>query len=61
MEFLGPPLFPWIKIKGVSLNVVARVIFRLIGNCIGRTVEVDEKTSGKESLKEGRRKVIVDR
>lgn len=35
--------------------------FRLIGDCVGRTVEVDERTQKMELLKEGRIKILLDK
>lgn len=34
-------------------------VFRLIEECLGRIVEVDERTLKKEALKEGRIKVLL--
>ena len=35
-------------------------MFRLIGDCVGKTVEVDARTREKEVLKEGRVQVLLN-
>lgn len=43
MEVLGSPRSPtWVKVKGLPLQAWHEGVFRLIGDCIGRTVELDE-------------------
>lgn len=42
MECMGPPPNPvGLKIQGAPLHVWHEDVFKLIGNCLGRTVEVD--------------------
>lgn len=61
MEVLGPPLYPiWVTMKGVLLHAWHEDIFRMIGNCIGRTLEVDQRTISQEVLEEGRIKVVLE-
>eukprot|EP00268_Persea_americana_P062626 TRINITY_DN80456_c0_g1_i1.p2 TRINITY_DN80456_c0_g1~~TRINITY_DN80456_c0_g1_i1.p2 ORF type:complete len:156 (-),score=29.04 TRINITY_DN80456_c0_g1_i1:37-504(-) len=61
MECLGQPPRPcWIKIKGVPLHAWHEEVFKLLGGCFGRTVEVDEKTIKEEHFVEGRTKVLLD-
>lgn len=62
MEWLGSPLrCSWIKVKGMPLQAWHEGVFRLVGNCLGRTVEVDKKTVQKDYLKESRIRVQVDK
>lgn len=62
MEVLGTPPSPiWVKIKGVPLQAWHEEAFRLIiGDCAGKTVEVDARTHEKEVLKEGRVQVLLN-
>lgn len=50
-----------LKIQGVPLHVWDEEIFSLIGNCLGRTVEIDHQTSNKKCLEAGRVKVLLDK
>lgn len=60
MEVLGsPPISPWVEIEGLPLQAWHEGIFKLLGDCIGRTVDVDERTQKKEFLMEGRIKVLI--
>lgn len=62
MECMGSPPSPvGLKIQGVPLHVWDAEILRLMGNCLGRTVEVDCRTSNKKCLEAGRVKVLLDR
>lgn len=47
VRFYGVPLHTW------------REVFRLLGDCLGSTLEVDQLTSSKEVLTHGRVKVLV--
>eukprot|EP00268_Persea_americana_P009406 TRINITY_DN13780_c0_g1_i5.p1 TRINITY_DN13780_c0_g1~~TRINITY_DN13780_c0_g1_i5.p1 ORF type:complete len:144 (-),score=29.00 TRINITY_DN13780_c0_g1_i5:31-462(-) len=61
MEVLGTPPNPiWVKVKGVPLQAWHEGVFRLIGDCAGKTVEVDVRTREMEELKEGRVQVILN-
>eukprot|EP00268_Persea_americana_P002365 TRINITY_DN10711_c0_g2_i1.p1 TRINITY_DN10711_c0_g2~~TRINITY_DN10711_c0_g2_i1.p1 ORF type:complete len:318 (-),score=66.73 TRINITY_DN10711_c0_g2_i1:542-1495(-) len=61
MEVQGPPATTvWVRIKGVPLQVWHEEVFKLLGYCLGRTVEVDSGTVHKDSLREGRVKVLLD-
>ena len=54
MEVLGfSPSTCWVKIKGLPLQARHKGVFRLIGDCVGKTVEVDVRTQKKEILKAG--------
>lgn len=58
---MGPPPNPvGLKIQGAPLHVWHEDVFKLIGNCLGRTVEVDCRTANKDCLEAGRVKVILD-
>ena len=61
MEILGTALNPiWVKVKGVPLQAWHEGVFRLIGDCAGKTVEVDKRTREMEALKEGRVQVLLN-
>lgn len=61
MECMGfPPRPCWIKIKNMPLHVWHEEVFKLLGECLGHTVEVDKNTAQKEHLKDGRIKVLLD-
>lgn len=57
----SPPSPVGLKIQGVPLHVWDAEVFRLIGNCLGWTVEVDCRTANKECLGAGRVKVLLDK
>lgn len=58
MEVIGSPPCPrWIKFFGVPLQVWKEGISRLLGDCLGCTLEVDRVTILKEVLTHGRVKV----
>lgn len=60
MEVLGSPPNPtWVMIKGLLLQVLHVGVFRLLGECLGRIMEVDERTLKKEALKKGILKVLL--
>lgn len=60
MEVIGSPPCPrWVKISGVPLQVWREWVFRLLGGCLGRTVEVDPNTISKEVLTHGRLKILA--
>lgn len=63
MEHLGPPPCPsWVRVKGIPLHVWHEEVFRLIGNCLGRTVEIDERIRSMEGdLQRGRIKVLLNK
>lgn len=45
MECLGHPPRPcWIKIRGMHLHAWQEDVFKLVGECLGCTIDVDEKT-----------------
>lgn len=57
MEILGSSPCPvWVRFKGVPLQAWHKDIFKLLGDCVGRIVEVDKKTAQKKILREGRAK-----
>ena len=61
IEILGTPPNPiWVKVKGVPLQAWHEGGFRLIGDCAGKTVEVDITTREMEALKEGRVQVLLN-
>lgn len=58
MEVIGaPPSSRWVRILGVPLHVWRVGVFRLLGDCLGQTLEVDQATISKEVLSHGRVKV----
>lgn len=62
MEYLDPPPSPsWVRVKGVPLHVWDEEVFRLVGNCLGRTAEIDGYTSSMVNLQEGRIKVLLNK
>lgn len=62
MEFQGSPVWPiWVNMRGVPINAWNEEVFRLLGNCLGRTVLGDSKTSRKEDLEGCQVKVLIDR
>lgn len=61
MEIQGHPLHPyWIRMKGAPLHVWRESIFRKLGNCFGRTLEVDWQTILQENLQFVCVKVLLD-
>lgn len=61
MEVWGPLPTPiWVTMKVVPLHIWHEEAFRMIGNCIGCTMEVDQKTNAKEVLEEGKIKVVLE-
>lgn len=55
MEVLASLAKPrWLKISGVPMHTWREGIFRLIGKCVGSTLEVDPRTSSKEIITHGR-------
>ena len=61
MEVLGSPPCPvWVKVRGLPLQAWHEETFKLIGECIVCTVEVDDRTK-EEYLKEGRIRLLLDR
>lgn len=62
MDHMGSPPTPvGLKILGVPLHVWDEEIFSLIGNYLGRTVEIDRWTANKECLEARRVKVLLDK
>lgn len=61
MEVLGSPPSPsWVTVRGMPLQAWHDGTFKPRGNCLGRTLEVDEKTQKMEHLKVGRIKILLD-
>ena len=59
MEVIGAPPRPkWIKFHGVPLQAWREEVFRLLGDVLGRTLEVDHRTASKEILTNGRVKIL---
>lgn len=58
MEALKPV---WVRLKDVPLQVWHEYVFRLQGDCLGSTVEVDTATVTKEYSREGRVKVLLNK
>lgn len=62
LEVRGSPPRPRrVRISRVPLQAWLERIFRLLGNCLGHTIEVDPKTSSKEVISHGRVKVLLRR
>lgn len=62
MEMQGRLAFPvWVTMRRVSVHAWNKEVFRLLGNCVGRTLVVDGKTTLKEDLEVGRVKLFLDR
>lgn len=59
MEVLGRPV--WVNFQGVPAHSWNEEIFKLLGNCLGRTILVDPKTTLKEDLEVGKVMVILER
>ena len=61
MEILGrPPGGVWLQFIGVPLQVWREGVFKLLGDCVGQTLEVDRRTIQQEDLLFGRVKVLRD-
>lgn len=61
MEIIGRPPSPcWLKVAGVPLPVWSEGVFRLVGDCSGRTMEVDKKPSALKVLYHGRVEVLLE-
>lgn len=51
MEVIGSPTHPqWVKFSGVPLQTKRVGIFRLLGDCLGQTLEIDRRTCSKEVI-----------
>lgn len=50
----------WLRFKGVPLYVWREGVFKLLGDCVGQTLEVDHRTIQQEDLFYGRVKVLLD-
>ena len=62
MEVLYTPPRPlWVTVQGLPLQAWHEGTFRLIGDCLGQTMEVDERTKKKEKLKAGRIEILLDK
>ena len=62
MDFLGPPPHPtWVLMKGVPLHTWIKEAFKLLGNCLGRAVEIDRRIMSKEHSQSGLIKVTLNR
>lgn len=60
MEEIRSPPFPrWVRMSGVPMHAWRERIFRLLGDCLGYTVEVKQDTISKEVLIHGRVKVLL--
>ncbi|KAJ8615391.1 hypothetical protein MRB53_034763 [Persea americana] len=55
-----PPRAVWLRFRGVPPHVWTEGIFRLFGDCVGKTLEVDIRTVKQEFLLFGRVKVKRD-
>lgn len=61
-EFLGRPVQPtWVGMHGVPVQVWNEVVFRLLGNCIGRPLLVDSQTAQRNNLEVGTVKVFLNK
>lgn len=61
MEVLGhPPRACWVRMKGVPLHICRESVFRKLGDCLGHTVEVDQRTVDQEYLVYGRVKILIE-
>lgn len=49
------------KITEVSLQAWNEEVFKLLGNCVGKSLEVDQRTASKEISDEGRVMVILNK
>lgn len=62
MEVIGSPPTPkWIHFHGVPLHAWHEGVFRLLGDFIGSTIEVDRHTSEKEIIAYGRIGILINR
>ena len=62
MEVIGSPLTPkWIRFHSVPLHAWNEDVFCLLRDFIGSTIEVDRRTSEKETIAYGRVKVLLSR
>ena len=60
IEFMGShPISVWVRFKGVPLYAWHEVVFKLLGDCLGRTAEVDKRTVQREVLREGKIKILM--
>ena len=50
----------WLRFKGVPLYVWREGVFKLLGDCVGQTLEVDHRTIQQEDLFYGRVEVLLD-
>lgn len=51
----------WVKILGVPMWAWNEEVFKLLGNCNGNSLEVDRRTTNKETFVAGCRKVMLNR
>lgn len=51
----------WIRMRRVLAYAWNENIFRLFGNCVGRALVMDKKTTLKENLEVDKVKVFLDR
>lgn len=55
MEVLEAPSHPqWVRMLGVPMHAWREGVFRLLGDCLGQTLEVDHATCSKEVIFPGR-------
>lgn len=60
MEVIGSPPKPcWVRFSGVPLHAWREEILRLLGDCLGESLEVDRLTISKQILTHGRVKVLL--
>lgn len=60
MEVTGSPQRPyWVRFHKDPLHAWREEVFRLLGDCLGATLEVYQLTSSKEMLTHGRVKVFM--
>lgn len=62
MQFTGYPQRQlWAKILGVPMGAWNEELFKLVGNCNGKSLEVDRRTANKETFVVGCGKVMLNR
>lgn len=60
MEMIGSPPWPcWVRFYRIPLHAWREDVFRLLGDCLGVTMEVDHLTSSKEVLTHGKAKILM--
>lgn len=60
MEVLGhPPCKCWVKMKGVALHIWRESVFKKLGDCLIKTIKVDQATVSQENLQLRRVKILL--